>query len=348
MDTAKKNYWKPALFKNSTGEQRRVGFELEFGNLTVRETAKALQNSIGGNIQENNPFYFEIINSSVGKLKIERDAELLKSVKYRELLSKTNVDFNLDTLVREIEQGVDSLSSFLIPCEIVTEPLTFREFPRINDMVKVLNSLKAKGTQDSIFYAFGLHMNPSVPDLNIKTLVTYMQSFLLLTDWIIEDARIDFSRRFFTSFIDPFPNSYVEKVLDPNYDSTVETFIDDYLEFNPSRNRALDLLPVLCEIDMERVLAGVKTEERSLVNGRPAFHYRLPDCRLGDDKWSIADEWNRWWYVETISSDNNLRAKLMDLWDKNKKQFFMTRKKQWIDTVKDFLNRHISMPDNRS
>ena len=348
MDTAKKNYWKPALFKNSTGEQRRVGFELEFGNLTVRETAKALQNSIGGNIQENNPFYFEIINSSVGKLKIERDAELLKSVKYRELLSKINVDFNLDILVREIEQGVDSLSSFLIPCEIVTEPLTFREFPRINDMVKVLNSLKAKGTQDSIFYAFGLHMNPSVPDLNIKTLVTYMQSFLLLTDWIIEDARIDFSRRFFTSFIDPFPNSYVEKVLDPNYDSTVETFIDDYLEFNPSRNRALDLLPVLCEIDMEKVLAGVKTEERSLVNGRPAFHYRLPDCRLGDDKWSIADEWNRWWYVETISSDNNLRAKLMALWGKNKKQFFMARKKQWIDTVKDFLNRYISIPDNRS
>ena len=343
-----KNFWKPIIINNSAGEHRKVGFEFEFGNLTVRETAEALQNSIGGNIQENNPFYFKITNSSIGNLKIERDAELLKSVKYRGALSKINVDFNPDTLIREIEQGIDSLSSFLIPCEIVTEPLIFKQFPKLNKIVKILNSLKAKGTQDSIFYAFGLHINPSVPDLDLKTILAYMQSFLLLTDWIIEDSRIDFSRRFFTSFIDPFPNSYVEKVLGSNYKPTVEAFINDYLEFNPSRNRALDLLPVLCEIDMDRVLAGVKTEERSLVNGRPAFHYRLPDCRLGDDKWSIADEWNRWWYVETISSDNNLRAKLMALWGKNKKQFFMARKKQWIDTVKDFLNRYISIPDNRS
>lgn len=343
-----KNYWKPVILKNAAGEHRRVGFEFEFGNLTVRETAEALQNSMGGTIQEDNPFYFKIIDSSIGKLKIERDAELLKSVKYREVFSKINVDFNPDALVREIEQGIDNISSFLIPCEIVTEPLTFKEFPKLDEIVKILNSLKAKGTRDSIFYAFGLHINPSVPDLDIKTLVTFMQSFLLLTDWIIDDSKIDFSRRFFTSFIDPFPNSYIERVLDPKYDSTVETFIDDYLEFNPSRNRALDLLPVLCEIDKDRVLAGVKTEDRSLVRGRPAFHYRLPDCRLGDMEWSIADEWNRWWYVETIASDNKLRANLFELWDKNKKRFFMTRKKQWIDTVKDFLNRHITTPDNRS
>ena len=280
MDATKKNYWKPAILKNSAEEPRRVGFELEFGSLTVKETAEALQNSLGGNLQENNPFDIEIINSSVGKLKIERDAELLKSVSYRDVLSKINITFDPDTLGREIEQGVDRLSSLLIPCEIVTEPLIFGDFPKLNEIVKVLNGLDVKGTQDSLFYAFGLHMNPSVPNLNIQTLVTYMQSFLLLTDWIIEDARIDFSRRFFTSFIDPFPNSYVEKVLDPNYDSTVETFIDDYLEFNPSRNRALDLLPVLCEIDIDRVLAGVKTEERSLVNGRPAICVALPLVKL--------------------------------------------------------------------
>jgi hypothetical protein len=170
-----------------------------------------------------------------------------------------------------------------------------------------------------------------------------MQSFLLLTDWIIEDSGIDFSRRFFTNFIDPFQNSFVEKVLEIKYEPSVETFIDDYLEFNPTRNRALDMLPVLCEIDKDRVLAGIKKEERSLVNGRPAFHYRLPDCRLGDNKWSIADEWNRWWYVETFSSKNELRAELIDLWNKNNKGLMMTRKKQWIDTVKKFLNLNINI-----
>jgi hypothetical protein len=343
-----KNFWKPVKLKNSAGENRKVGFEFEFGNLTVRETAEALQNRLGGDIQEKNPFYFKVINSPIGDLKIERDADLLKSVKHRETLSKINVDFDPDTLIQEIEQGIDSLSSFLIPCEIVTKPLSFKEFPKLHEIVKILNSLRAKGTQDSIFYAFGLHMNSSVPDLDIKTLVTFMQSFLLLIDWIIDDSKIDFSRRFFTSFIDPFPDSYVEKILDPEYDSTVETFINDYLEFNPSRNRALDLLPVLYEIDKDRVLAGVIPEERSLVNGRPAFHYRLPDCRLGDMEWSVADEWNRWWYVETIASDNELRTNLIELWDENKKRFFMTRKEHWIDAVKDFLNRHITTPDSRS
>jgi hypothetical protein len=52
--------------------------------------------------------------------------------------------------------------------------------------------------------------------------------------------------------------------------------------------------------------------------------------------------------VETIASDSKLRTKLMDLWDNNKKQFLVTRKKQWIDTVKDFSNRHITTPDSRS
>jgi hypothetical protein len=345
MDTIMKNFWKPVLFKDSSGEDRRVGFELEFGNLTVRETAEALQSSIGGNIKEKNPFYFTIINSSVGNLKIERDAELLKSVKHRDALSKINVDFNSDSLVREIEQGVDSLCRFLIPCEIVTEPLRFWKFPRLNEIVKVLDFLKAKGTQESIFYAFGMHINPSVPDLNSETLVAYMQSFLLLTDWIIENSGVDFSRRFFTNFIDPFPDSYVEKVLNTKYEPDVQTFIDDYLAFNPTRNRALDMLPVLCEIDNDRVLAGIKKDERTLVSSRPAFHYRLPDCRLGDKKWSVADEWNRWWYVEAIASDNRLRAELIHLWKEITKEFLMIRKNRWIHTVENFLNHNLSPPD---
>ena len=30
------------------------------------------------------------------------------------------------------------------------------------------------------------------------------------------------------------------------------------------------------------------------INGRPTFHYRLPDARLSDPGWSIAPDWNRW------------------------------------------------------
>jgi len=52
--------------------------------------------------------------------------------------------------------------------------------------------------------------------------------------------------------------------------------------------------------------------------------------------------------VETIASDNKLRVKLIDLWDKNKRRFLMTRKKEWIDTVKDFLNHNITTRGSRS
>jgi hypothetical protein len=101
----------------------------------------------------------------------------------------------------------------------------------------------------------------------------------------------------------------------------------------------------LCEIDNDRVLAGIKKDERTLVSSRPAFHYRLPDCRLGDKKWSVADEWNRWWYVEAIASDNRLRAELIHLWKEITKEFLMIRKNRWIHTVENFLNHNLSPPD---
>jgi hypothetical protein len=334
-------FWKPGHFENSENKPRRAGFELEFGNVYVKETAQALQNALGGKISEINPFVFKIENSSLGNLKVKRDAELLNSVKHRETLRKIPIDFYPGTLASEIEEGIDKLSSLLIPCEIVTEALLFEDFSKLDEVVKILNKLKAKGTQDSIVNAFGLHINPSVPDLEVKTLVKYMQSFLLLVDWIIMDSGIDFTRRFFTSYIDPFSESYFKKILDLAYAPDMETLIDDYLEFNPTRNRSLDMLPILCEIDCDRVMAGVKKEERSLINGRPAFHYRLPDCRLGDKSWMISHEWNRWWYVEILASDDNLRFELIDRWNENSRRFFMTRNTQWIQTVKNFLADHI-------
>ena len=104
----------------------------------------------------------------------------------------------------------------------------------------------------------------------------------------------------------------------------------------------------MCEIDRDRVLAAVNKEERTLLSARPAFHYRLPDCRLGDKSWRIANEWNRWWYVEMMASDDKLRSKLIERWDENSHHFFMTRKTQWRDLVKNFLADQIQTPGPRS
>ena len=56
------DFWKPGHFKNSDNKPRRAGFELEFGNVYVKETAQALQNVLGGKISEINPFVYKIEN----------------------------------------------------------------------------------------------------------------------------------------------------------------------------------------------------------------------------------------------------------------------------------------------
>lgn len=160
-----------------------------------------------------------------------------------------------------------------------------------------------------------------------------------MSDWLIDDAGIDFSRRYFTQFINPFPDAYADKILKPSYQPSMAGFMDDYLAGNPTRNRALDLLPVLSEVDLDRVKDRVNPDEKSLVKGRPAFHYRLPDCRLGDPGWSIAGEWNRWFLVETVANDPDMRHELMALREKHSGETIFTRKKSWVEAVDSVLHR---------
>lgn len=37
------------------------------------------------------------------------------------------------------------------------------------------------------------------------------------------------------------------------------------------------------------------------VQPRPAFHYRLPNCRIDRKNWSLSEAWNKWWIVEQLA-----------------------------------------------
>jgi hypothetical protein len=72
-----------------------------------------------------------------------------------------------------------------------------------------------------------------------------------------------------------------------------------YLEHNATRNRALDLLPMLAEIDGDRVR---DTVDDPRIKARPAFHYRLPNCHIERKDWTLADSWNAWCVVERLTA----------------------------------------------
>ena len=75
-------------------------------------------------------------------------------------------------------------------------------------------------------------------------------------------------------------------------------------------------MPVLAHLDKRRVMHRV--EDPDLVKGRPAFHYRLPNCMVDEPDWTLAREWNTWVEVERRAADaDRLAAMSRDFLGKN-------------------------------
>lgn len=331
-----KEFVLPPRLLEASGRVRTVGFELELGNIEVYRLAEGLADGLGGSIRSISSFEVLVEETDLGTLKIERDIHLLTSLGYRNWL-RGLVDFSPGSEGERWERNIDSLSRQLVPCEVVTEPLPVDQLARLRPLISVIEAMDGKGTQGALHYAFGLHMNPAVPSLSPAVLLAYIQGFLLLNDWIIEDAGTDFTRRFFTNYIDPFPHSYYELVLNPDYHPDLAALRDDYLRYNPTRNRGLDMLPCFYSVDPDAVLSRVNEGERHLIKGRRAFHYRLPDCRVGEAGWGLEDEWSRWQLVEVLASDDVLRLKMLDAWRSARDQFRWSHKSAWVEQTAFFV-----------
>jgi hypothetical protein len=97
-------------------------------------------------------------------------------------------------------------------------------------------------------------------------------------------------------------------VLAPTYRPTWEEFVDDYVTDSPTRNRPLDVLPLIAHIGADNLEQRV--EDWELVGARPTFHYRLPNCELAQPGWTPAVDWNRWVAVEAVAEDKALLREL--------------------------------------
>src|SRR5699024_5175705 len=82
----------PPILHNDKGEIRKVGFELEFANVDIAESAQIIQELYGGSLQKEHRFSQEIKGTSIGDFKIQIDLALLNEKGYKKPLDKLNIN----------------------------------------------------------------------------------------------------------------------------------------------------------------------------------------------------------------------------------------------------------------
>jgi hypothetical protein len=309
------DFAKPPRLHNAEGRMRTVGVEMEYSGPTAEETARALVEDLGGEILMEDPHAFRVQGCSICDMSIELDSRMLHPHKDGTLLGG---------VVPKIAAWIGNAASYLVPCELVTAPVPIDRLHEVDRVIATLRRIGAKGTQDGALFAFGLHFNPEIPARDARTIVSFLKAFALLNAWLRKQVAPDPTREML-GFADPFPPDYVRGLVAPDYWPDIPAFIDDYLAANPTRNRDLDLLPLLLHLDEARVRAVLPYEK---IRGRPTFHYRLPDARVSDPGWSIAPDWNRWVVVERLAADPERLETLCLTY-----LAFLGEEKSWADAV---------------
>ena len=291
----------PAMRVTAAGEPRRIGVEIEFAGLELNTVADLLASVFGGRISYDTDYEITVANSELGKFRVEIDFELLKRIG-QERVASGQAPGALEQMSEELLAGV---ARQLVPCEIVTPPLPIDRLYTLDHLVGRLREAGAKGTDGALLYAFGVHFNVEAPSLRALSILRYLRAFALLYDWLLIQLKVDSLRRL-SPFIKPFPSRYLQLILQADYRPTRETLIADYLTHNPTRNRALDMLPLFAHIDPQRVFAAIDDPR---VHARPTYHYRLSNSFVSDPTWRISSEWRYWLLVEALAEDKDrLRA----------------------------------------
>lgn len=285
----------PPRLKNEQGDTRRVGVEIEMTGLTLEQITRQVAEQLQGQISSRGRYERQIIDPQGKDWVVELDFHLLKQMGREKRPTHT---FGGD-LGNSAEEALAWFAESLVPFELVSPPLQLDRLPEVEAIIDRLRLAGAKGSSDSLVNAFGMQLNPEVPDTQPETLIRYIKAFLCLYDWLHQRAQIDLSRQV-TSYINPFPSRYIKKVVSEDYWPDQTQLIDDYLADNPTRNRALDCLPLFMHLDKPRVRQAT---DDPLIKPRPTFHYRLPSSEIHSPNWGLFTSWNDWIQVERLAAD---------------------------------------------
>ncbi len=273
---------------------RKAGIEIEFGGLEEEEAAGLIAETVGGRVVKKGEHEFRIEDTDIGTVKVM-----------------------LDTAFRArhpspIKAALLDLSRVVVPVEIVTEPLDRARLPMVDGLRAALREAGATGSRSGLFLGFGVHFNIDVPGEDAGDIIPTVTAFAFAEDWLRRETPIDTTRRVLP-FVDPYPRRFVDRLAQEGPEWTTADLTRVYLEETPSRNRGLDLLPLLRHIDEPTVVEALG-DTASSVHARPAWHYRVPDSRIDEAAWSLAYEWNRWRIVECVAANRRLLERLRADW----------------------------------
>ncbi|MDB5294362.1 MAG: hypothetical protein JWO31_345 [Phycisphaerales bacterium] len=318
---------------NAAGQPRRTGFEFEYAGLDVERSAELVRAVFGGDVEVVSPS-IRSVRTPLGPFSVEVDSSVIKDQRYRSVLRAVGLErAGLDH--EPVERALMGMVANWVPFEIGTPPLPFDQFGRLDDLRRRLLAAGAQGTRTSARFAFGMHINPELPGDDAGSVRDHLRAFLLLQPWLKGRVDVDLTRRVMP-FINPFPNDYARLVLQHGYPADLGRLIDDYIAYNPTRNRPLDLLPALAHLDAERVMARV--EDPHLVKARPAYHYRLPNCLVDEPDWSIAREWNTWVAVERLAADPARLAAMAGDYLEADEQSFRPFVDKWPAVLEEYMS----------
>lgn len=321
---------------NHEGKSRKVGIELEFANLKLDQIAEIIIDQFGGELHKVNPYHYEVTNTPLGRFIMEIDASLLKEMVIQGYLEEMGISRKEDYKLREaIDNILRDVAESVVPYEVSTPPIAIDQIDQIETLKNNLRKAGAKGTEDSLVYAFGLQLNPDVPSLEPAYLVNYIRAFMLFYHYLKQQLEVDFTRKL-TPYVNPYSRKYTKIVLNEGYQPSMEKLIDDYVYHNPTRNRSLDLLPLFAFLDYQKVSEAV---EDTLIKPRPTFHYRFPNSKVSLESWTIVHEWNHWVMVEKLAEDEkNLRILSEDYLKYLDDPFYF--KKDWITQLQAWIDQN--------
>ena len=261
------------------GGGRRVGVEIEFALVDAPAAAAAVASAIGGEVRHHGPHMAVLEGSPIGTVRFELDTRFAKPAegprpdRPRARGAGPARGGGRHALRGGARRDGDRAARRRGARRPSTRPS------------RRCASAGAVGTRHSPVNAFGMHLNialvPCAPSWRNphRRGLCLRRAVAAPADGGRSRPPGDALRRSLSAGLSARARAGLRRAPAPD----LGRFISLYADWNPTRNRGLDMWPLLGHLDQEAAEAALGGPVK---NPRPAFHYRLPDSDVENPAWT--------------------------------------------------------------